>query len=53
MSPIRRNHGRRTPAAAERRRSRWLARGGLEKAEKVLAENTCALSSPLSIYLIH
>ena len=44
MSPTRHNHGRRTPAAAERRRLRWLAKGGLEKAEKVLMENTSALS---------
>jgi hypothetical protein len=42
MSPIRGN-GRRSVAAAERRKSRWLAKGGLGKAEKVLAEKTCGL----------
>lgn len=44
MSPARHNHGRRIPAAAKRRRLRWLARGGLEKAEKALVENTSGLT---------
>jgi len=43
MSPIRGN-GRRKVEAAERRRSRWLAKGGLAKAEKVLADKTSGLS---------
>jgi hypothetical protein len=39
-------HGRRSAAALERRKSRWLEQGGLEKAEKILAQNT---SEQLSI----
>jgi hypothetical protein len=43
MSPTRGN-GRRSVAAAERRKLRWLAKGGLERADKVLAEKTSGLS---------
>jgi hypothetical protein len=34
---------RRNPEAVQRRKSRWLANGGLEKAENALARNTSKL----------
>ena len=37
---VRNMHGRRSPAGAERRKSKWLANGGLDKAERALALNT-------------